>query len=150
MAPRLLFATLWVSDVKKATAFYAGTLGLEPAESEADQPAGDDSGRALLAFPGQPAPLLVLAEPPSDAVKKYAKAIRDQGLTALTLGVDDVRAEWERLERAGVVFEEPADVDDGVRAVFDDSVGNLIELLQVKGRNATKEAAGIALAREQP
>jgi hypothetical protein len=47
--------------------------------------------------------------------------------------VDDVAAEFTRLERLGVRFtQEPAEMGPVVTAVFDDTCGNLIQIVQRK------------------
>ncbi len=44
--------------------------------------------------------------------------------------VDDVQAEYERLTQRGVVFTQPpTDLGDVVMAVFDDTCGNLIQIV---------------------
>jgi len=47
--------------------------------------------------------------------------------------VDDVAAEFARLERLDVRFtQEPAEMGPVVTAVFDDTCGNLIQIVQHK------------------
>lgn len=46
---------------------------------------------------------------------------------------EDVQAEYEKLSAKGVNFTmEPTDVGPSIIAVFDDTVGNLIQLVQLK------------------
>lgn len=46
---------------------------------------------------------------------------------------EDVQAEYEELKAKGVGFTmEPTDVGPSIIAVFDDTVGNLIQLVQLK------------------
>ena len=47
--------------------------------------------------------------------------------------VDDVDAEYERLTKNGVTFTQPpTDISPAVIAVFDDTSGNLIQLIAEK------------------
>ena len=47
--------------------------------------------------------------------------------------MDDVQAEYERLTEKGVTFTQPpTDLGTIVTAVFDDSCGNLIQLIATK------------------
>ena len=61
------------------------------------------------------------------------------GIPFTSFSVDDVRAEHERLEAAGVRFTQaPAEMGPGVTtAVLDDTCGNLIQIASV----ATPEGA---------
>jgi len=59
------------------------------------------------------------------------RPVCDAGLTHLCFDVDDARAEYERLARAGVRFEsEPQDMGTVVTSYARDPDGNLVEIRQ--------------------
>lgn len=64
------------------------------------------------------------------AASQYQKAIYDQGIPATMFGVEDVQAEYDRLIDLGVEFKvEPTDYGEYAIASFDDTCGNLIQIL---------------------
>lgn len=144
---RVAFSTIWVLDLDAAISFYTKTLGFVVIEDIELAPPAHSPRLVSLASPCQrDGPFLLLAPPPHPAAATYISAMKEQGIPAASFVVDDVRKEWEQLDRLGVVFETPADVDGGVRAVFDDTVGNLIEIVEMGGQ---KGGQSVALAREQ-
>jgi predicted enzyme related to lactoylglutathione lyase len=67
------------------------------------------------------------------AVKPYRDALIEDGIPVAQFAVDDVEAEYERLTKDGVTFTQPpTDVGPAVIAVFDDTSGNLIQLIAEK------------------
>ncbi len=72
---------------------------------------------------------------PSDhpAIGPYKKALVADGIAAHSFQVQDLDAEWKKLSGAGVKFTmEPMDAGAVHMAVFDDTCGNLIQLIQMK------------------
>ena len=62
------------------------------------------------------------------------KALVQDGIPLAQFAVDDVEAEHARLTSWGVVFTHPpTDIGPAIIAVFDDSCGNLIQLIGEKG-----------------
>jgi hypothetical protein len=74
-----------------------------------------------------------LLEPGSNpAARDYQRALFAQGIPLTAFAVDDIQAEYERLQKAGVIFSsEPLDVGTATIAVLDDTCGNLIQIYQV-------------------
>lgn len=67
------------------------------------------------------------------AAKDYAAALKADGIPATQFLSTDVEKEYKELIDKGVRFTmEPTDVDPSIIAVFDDTVGNLIQLVQLK------------------
>ena len=61
----------------------------------------------------------------------YQKGLFEQGIPAASFRVEDIRAEHERLSAFGVRFTmEPTEWDGVFMAVFDDTCGNLIQIVQ--------------------
>ena len=59
------------------------------------------------------------------------EALAHDGIPATSFAVDDVDAEFERLQALGVKFtQQPTQLGPVTTAVFDDSCGNLIQIAQ--------------------
>ena len=64
------------------------------------------------------------------AVKPYKEALVTDGIPAASFQVADVRAEYERLRGLGVTFtQQPLEAGPVTTAVFDDTCGNLIQIV---------------------
>ncbi|MDN3297078.1 VOC family protein [Streptomyces ficellus] len=126
---RIAMTSVYVDDEEKAHAFYRDVLGFE---TRTDLDLGG-ARFITVAAPGQDVELLL--EPgDSPVAEQYRKGLREAGLPCIVLGVDDLRAEYERLSGLGVTFTEPP-TEQGplLTAVLDDTVGNLIQLAQPLG-----------------
>ncbi len=116
---------------KRALEFYTGVLGLELA---ADVPLGEYRWLTVRS-PDQPGGTELSLEPKQHpAVPPFTAAIAADGIPFLQLGVDDLAAEHERLVAAGVRFTlPPTPAGPVIVAVLDDTVGNLLQLVQLVG-----------------
>jgi predicted enzyme related to lactoylglutathione lyase len=66
-------------------------------------------------------------------VKPYRDALIEDGIPLAQFAVDDVQAEYDRLTGKGVSFTQPpTDIGPAVVAVFDDTCGNLIQIIAEK------------------
>ena len=75
---------------------------------------------------------------PSDhpAVRPFKEAILADNIPAHSFQVQDLNAEWKKLVERGVMFiAEPMDAGSVHMAVFDDTCGNLIQLIEMKEAN---------------
>lgn len=126
---QLKFISITIDDQEKALAFYTGTLGLR---KMADLPMGEYRWLTVVSPEGVDGVELVLeptAFPPS---KVYQKALFDAGIPATAMISSDIQAEYRRLQAAGVVFRGEPQVMGPITAVlFEDTCGNLINLVQV-------------------
>lgn len=86
-----------------------------------------------MVSPDQPNGTELLLEPSDHpAVKPYKKALVEDGIPATSFAVDDVQAEFDRLRSKGVRFtQEPTQMGNVTTAVFDDTCGNLIQIVQL-------------------
>lgn len=118
--------SIFVDDQRKALAFYTDVLGFELKD---DVPLGEYSWLTVTS-PGDPDGVQILLEPNDHpAVDPFRSAIVADGIPWTSFAVDDVQAEYERLTAAGVVFTQPPMNAGAVTmAVFDDTVGNLIQI----------------------
>jgi catechol 2,3-dioxygenase-like lactoylglutathione lyase family enzyme len=121
--------SVFVDDQRKALDFYTNTLGFE---KKTDIPLGDASWLTVVS-PEQPDGTELLLEPSGHpAVKPWKDALVEDGIPAASFAVDDVRAEWDRLQARGVRFtQEPTEMGPVTTAVFDDTCGNLIQIVQL-------------------
>lgn len=124
---RITLTSVFVDDQRKALAFYTDVLGFQVRH---DIPLGENFWLTVVSpeQPGGPELLLEPADHP--AVKPFRQAIVADGIPAAQFTVDDVNAEHRRLTAAGVTFTQPpTDFGTVVAAVFDDTCGNLIQIV---------------------
>ena len=126
---RIYVTSVLVDDQKKALDFYTNTLGFE---KKRDIPLGDASWLTVVS-PEQPDGTELLLEPSGHpAAKPFKDALVQDGIPATSFAVDDVRAEFDRLRSKGVTFtQEPTEMGNVTTAVFDDTCGNLIQIVQL-------------------
>jgi len=125
---RIVVASLFVDDQDKALEFYTKKLGFV---KKHDVPAGKYRWLTLVS-PDDPDGTELLLEPNEHpAAREYQKKIFADGIPATMFGVEDVHKEYERLMEAGVNFTmEPTPMGDVTIAVFDDTCGNLIQIIR--------------------
>ena len=82
--------------------------------------------------PEQPDGTQVSLEPNKNPVAEaYQKGLFEQGIPATSFGVENIQTEFERLKELGVRFTmEPTKMDKVTVAIFDDTCGNLIQIMQ--------------------
>ena len=120
-------ASVFVDDQDKALKFYTEILGFKVND---DIPVGEYKWLTVVS-PDNPDGTELLLEPNANpAAKTYQKAIYDQGIPATALFVDDIQAAFERLKNLGVKFTtEPTEAGAVTIAIFDDTCGNLIQIV---------------------
>ena len=125
---RITHTGVFVNDQDEALKFYTETLGFV---KKHDLPVGKFKWLTVVS-PDDPEGTELLLEPNDNPVSQaYQKGIFDQGIPAALFGVTDIRAEYEKLKSLGVVFTmEPTEAADVTIAVFDDTCGNLIQVVQ--------------------
>ncbi len=125
---RIILSGVFVSDQDAAEKFYTESLGFV---KKHDVPAGEYRWLTVVS-PDDPDGTELLLEPNENPVAKtYQKGLFDQGIPAQSFGVTDIHAECEKLKSLGVVFTmEPTEMGPVTIAVFDDTCGNLIQIMQ--------------------
>ena len=125
---RIILTGVFVDDQDKALKFYTETLGFV---LKHDVPAGEYRWITVVS-PDDPDGTELLLEPNENPVAQtYQKGLFDQGIPANSFGVTDIHAEHERLKALGVSFTmEPTEMGPVTIAVFDDTCGNLIQIMQ--------------------
>ncbi len=121
--------SIMVDNQDKAEQFYTEVLGFQ---KKFDFPAGEFRWITFVS-PEVPDGVQLSLEPNENpAGKTFQRALYDQGIPATAFTVDDVQAEYDRLMALGVRFTaEPTTEEWGTMAIFDDTVGNLIQIHQV-------------------
>lgn len=130
---KIIITSVFVDDQDKALKFYTDVLGFVKKQ---DVATGNYRWLTVVS-PDQPDGTELLLEPNDNpAAKTYQKAIFEQGIPAAMFGVESVQEVYRRLKALGVVFTvEPTQVMGSiVRAVLDDTCGNLIQIIQTQNR----------------
>ena len=125
---RIQLTSVFVSDQKEALRFYTETLGFV---KKHDVPVGNFQWLTVVS-PDDPDRTELPLEPNENPlVQTFQKGIFDQDIPAASFGVTDIHAEYEKLKSLGVVFTmEPTELANVTIAVFDDTCGNLIQIMQ--------------------
>jgi catechol 2,3-dioxygenase-like lactoylglutathione lyase family enzyme len=127
---KIKLSSVFVDDQAKALEFYAEVLGFV---KKTDLSA-DEFRWLTVVSPEGPDDIELLLEPNENpAAKTYQRAIYEQGIPATSFFVEDAQREYDRMKALGVVFRsEPTKIEQGPTiAVFDDTCGNLIQIVQV-------------------
>ncbi len=118
-----------VSDQDKALAFYTNILGFV---KKTEIPMGDVKWLTVVSPEGHDDVELLLEPMGFAPAKIYQKALFDAGIPLTAFAVDTIQAEYERMEKLGVVFKsKPTKMGPVTVAVFEDTCGNLIQMYQV-------------------
>ena len=127
---RIELTSIFVDDQRAAVAFYTDVLGFT---KRRDVPIGDDAWLTVVSPESPDGPELLLEPAGHPAVKPYRDALVEDGIPLAQFEVDDVEAEHARLLQHGVEFTQPpTDAGPVMMAVFDDTCGNLIQIVSAK------------------
>ena len=118
-----------VSDQDKALAFYTTILGFV---KKTEIPMGDVKWLTVVSPEGHDDVELLLEPMGFEPAKVYQKALFDAGIPLTAFAVDNIQAEYERMEKLGVVFKsKPTKMGPVTVTMFEDTCGNLIQMFQV-------------------
>ncbi|MDZ7801807.1 MAG: VOC family protein [Trueperaceae bacterium] len=124
---RIYITSVFVDDQEKALAFYRDVLGFAPKH---DIPMGEDRWLTVTSSEAPEGPQLLLEPSGHPAVPPFKQALVRDGIPAASFAVDDVQAEYERLQERGVLFTQaPVTMGEVTMAVFDDTCGNLVQIV---------------------
>lgn len=133
--------SLLVADQEKALQFYASKLGFTKCQ---DVMRGAFRWLSLTSPEGAHGVELILEPLKFPPARAYQEALYQAGLPAATFTSVNIDLEVERLKRSGVEFQaEPLDMGLVTTAVFDDTCGNLIRLVQLNGRTSGCHPLGL-------
>lgn len=124
----IIVTSLFVDDQDKALKFYTDVLGFV---KKHDVPAGNFRWITVVSKGNENGTELVLEPNDNQAAQDYQNSLLQQGIPATMFGVNDIDKEYERLKSHGVEFTmEPTAAGDMKLAVFNDTCGNLIQLIE--------------------
>jgi catechol 2,3-dioxygenase-like lactoylglutathione lyase family enzyme len=125
---RINLSSVLVHDQREALRFYTEVLGFV---AKNDIPMGEHSWLTVVS-PEDPDGCELLLEPDAHpAAKPWKEALVNDGIPYTSFAVEDVRGEFERMRGLGVRFtQEPLAMGPVTTAVFDDTCGNLIQIVQ--------------------
>ena len=128
---KIYITSVFVDDQDKALDFYTNKLGFV---KKNDVPVGEFRWLTVVSPEGSGDIELLLEPNANEASKTYQSALYQQGIPAASFLVDHIQDEFEKLSSLGVMFAvEPAKLDNVTTAVFDDTCGNLIQIVQIDG-----------------
>ena len=126
---RIYVTNVFVDDQDKAEKFYTDVLGFKVKNNI---PLGENRWLTVVSSEDPEGTELLLEPSDHPAVKPYKEALVSDGIPAHSFQVQDLDAERIRLGDLGVEFTvEPMDAGPVRMAVFDDTCGNLIQLIQM-------------------
>jgi catechol 2,3-dioxygenase-like lactoylglutathione lyase family enzyme len=125
---KIVVTSVLVDDQEKALHFYTDVLGFV---KKTDVPMGQFRWLTVVS-PDDANDVELLLEPDQHpAARPFKRALVEDGIPFTSFGVEDVQAEYDRLQKAGVHFTQPPVAMGPVTtAVLDDTCGNLIQIAQ--------------------
>jgi predicted enzyme related to lactoylglutathione lyase len=127
-AMKIKLVSVFVNSPVDAFKFYTEVLGF------VEKMYVPEAYLAIVVSPEDPDGTQLLLEPNDHPIAKtYQEGIYKEGLPVIVFGVEDIQKEYERLKKLGVVFKkEPTKQEWGIEAIFDDTCGNYIQLVQTE------------------
>ncbi len=127
---KVAMVSILVEDPSKAFKYYTEVLGFEEVMFS------PENYIAIVKAPLTAEGPMILLEPTEpggiEIAKKYKKELYSMGIPVITFSSDDIYKTVDELKSKNVVFKkDPVKTDYGIEAVFDDSNGNYIQLLQM-------------------
>lgn len=129
VAMRIHLTSVLVDDQDKALKFYTEVLGFVKKE---EVPLGEARWLTVVSPENVEGPELVLEPDGHPAAGPFKRALVEDGIPFTSFAVSDVHAEYDRLRSLGVRFTQaPVAMGPVTLAVFDDTCGNLIQIVQL-------------------
>ena len=130
---KIKIVSIPVRDQQKALDFYTGILGFI---KKVDAPlGGGNRWLTLVSKYDQDGPELLLEPAPNhfEPSKVFQDALMEAGIPYTQFYVDNIQEEYERLTALGVAFSmKPTEIGTVIAAVFNDTCGNNIQLVEEK------------------
>ncbi len=127
MALKIKMVGIAVEDPIKAHTHYTTILGFKSYMYD------PDNLLAIVVSEEDPEGTALMLEPATHSAlaTQYQKGLREQKIPVITLAIEDIKAEYIRLVNLDVPFiKKPTETAWGMEAIFDDSQGNYIQLIQ--------------------
>ncbi len=127
---RIYISGVFVDDQQKALRFYTETLGFR---LKHNIPVGEHAWITVVSEEDPEGAELLLEPDAHPAVRPFVNALVKDGIPSNSFAVNDIGAEYERLVARGVRFvQPPTDLGSVISAMFDDTCGNLIQIIELK------------------
>lgn len=125
---RIHLTGVLVDDQQKALRFYTETLGFK---EKHNLPLGRHAWITVVSEDAPDGTELLLEPDEHPAAKPFKEALFEDGIPGASFAVDDIEAEHQRLVALGVRFvQPPTDLGTVKTAVFDDTCGNLVQIVE--------------------
>ena len=125
---QITLSSIMVEDQDRALRFYTQILGFQ---KKHDIPMGQFRWLTVTSPEGAAGVELVLEPMGFPPARVYQKALFDAGIPETAFISRDITAEFQRLKALGVKFRsEPTKMGPVTAALFEDTCGNLINLVQ--------------------
>ena len=117
---------VYVHSPADAFAFYTDVLGF------VEKLCLPEAGLFIVAAAEDPDGTTLLLEPTDNPnARTYQAAVYAAGLPEIVFTTTDIQGDYDRLAARGVVFRQPPKTSEsGTQALFEDTCGNLIQLVQ--------------------
>jgi predicted enzyme related to lactoylglutathione lyase len=126
---KIWVTSVMVDDQEKALQFYTQVLGFV---KKSDIPMGEHRWLTVVSKEEQLGVELVLEPMAFAPAKVFQQALFEAGIPYTSFQVSDIRKEYDRLLKAGVVFSMPPTQMGAVTmAVFADTCGNNLQIVQL-------------------
>lgn len=127
---KIYVTSVFVDDQDKAEKFYTEILGFKVKHNI---PLGAHRWLTVVSEEDPEGTELLLEPSDHPSVGPFKEAIFADNIAAHSFQVQNLDAEWKKLTERGVKFvTEPMDAGSVHMAVFDDTCGNLIQLIEMK------------------
>jgi len=124
-------SSVMVDDQDKALKFYTEVLGFV---KKTDMPIGEYRWLTVTSPDGPDGVELVLEPMGFAPARDYQKALYNAGIPLTAFLSNDIQGEYKKLKRRGVIFRSEPQVMGSITSVlFEDTCGNLINLVQPSG-----------------
>ena len=121
--------SIFVENQEEALQFYTNILGFE---KKIDEPVGEGFRWLTLVSPDQPDGAQLVLEPNGNPIASdYQQRLFEANIPITMFGVDNVQQTYDSLSQKGVHFTvEPTTMGSAKMAIFDDTCGNLIQIIE--------------------
>ena len=131
---KIRVTSIFVQDQESALKFYTEKLGFV---KKRDIPLGNGDRWLTVVSKEEQDGTELLLEPLSGnhfgPAKTYQEALFEAGIPCTQFNVENVQEEYERLINLGVEFSvEPTDIGTAIFAIFNDTCGNNIQIVEIK------------------
>ena len=128
---QLKFISLLVDDQQKALDFYTGIIGFK---KMADIPMGEHRWLTVTSPDGIEGVELVLEPIAFPPAKVYQQELFNAGIPSTALITKNIQEDYTSMKARGVRFRgEPEEMGPITMVIFEDTCGNLINLVQPNG-----------------